>query len=493
MPVSAATRLPGPGIPDTVPPLGHHGLMIVVVIALVSIALAAGATIWALTASRWRARLGTVTAEFAGARAWSERLDADLNRTTAELAAAVGREGTLRVELARTLTELEAERRRAAGERELLDEAGSRLTEAFASASREALDRNAKSFLELAGTRMAQQQAEAKGDLDQRRLAVEHLVAPLQDALTRVEAEITGIEKVREAAYAGLTAQVRGLAETHDRLRTETANLAGALKSSQTRGRWGEVQLRRVVEMAGMVQHCDFVEQVTLERAGKTRRPDIIIQLPGGRRLAVDAKVPLSAYLQAHETRDEDKRLILLRDHARQLRNHVNSLSEKAYWEQFPSAPDFVILFIPGEPFLAAAFDHEPELFEYAHSRRILLATPTTLIALLQSVAVGWRQETMADNARAVCAVGQELYKRLATMGEHVAAVGKALDRAVEAYNKQVGSLESRVLVSARKLAMLELGDGELPALEPIERTTRLPQAEELTRLAEVQETHEVA
>jgi len=467
--------------------------MIITFVAAVIGALSAGAVAWSIATSRSASRLGMSTTELAVARASAERLDAELARTTAALVAAGEKEGSLREDLARLMAELDAERVRLATERTLWDDAGTRLTEAFASASREALDRNARSFLELAGTRLAQQQAEAKGDLDQRRQAVEHLVAPLQDALTRVEAEISGIEKARESAYAGLSAQVRGLAETHERLRTETANLAGALKSSQTRGRWGEVQLRRVVELAGMVEHCDFVEQMTLERAGKIRRPDIVVELPGGRRLAVDAKVPLAAYLEAHETKDDERRELLLRDHARQLRTHVNQLSEKAYWEQFPAAPDFVVLFIPGEPFLAAAFEHEPGLFEYAHARRVLLATPTTLIALLQSVAVGWRQEAMADNARGVCAVGQELYKRLATMGDHVAAVGKSLDKAVEAYNKQIGSLEGRVLVTARKLAALELGDGELPALEPVERAARQLQSEELTRLAEVRRDPDVA
>jgi DNA recombination protein RmuC len=212
----------------------------------------------------------------------------------------------------------------------------------------------------------------------------------------------------------------------------------------------------------------------------------VVINLPGGRRLAVDAKVPLAAYLQAHETEDDDQRAMLLRDHARQLRAHVNALSEKAYWEQFPDSPDFVVLFIPGEPFLAAAFEHEAGLFEYAQARRILLATPTTLIALLQSVAVGWRQEAMADNARTVCEVGRELYKRLSTMGEHVSSVGRSLDRAVEAYNRQVASFETRVLPSARKLATLEVGDGDLPTLDPVERTSRAPQSPELTRFSSV-------
>jgi DNA recombination protein RmuC len=211
------------------------------------------------------------------------------------------------------------------------------------------------------------------------------------------------------------------------------------------------------------------------------RRPDVVVKLPGGRRLAVDAKVPLSAYLQAHETTDDGKRALLLREHARAVRSHVNALSDKAYWEQFPDAPDFVVLFIPGDPFLAAAFEHEPELFEYAYGRRVLLATPTTLIALLQSVAVGWRQESVAEDARAVCELGLELYKRLSTLGEHTANVGKALDRAVEAYNRQVASMESRVLVTARKLASLEMGESELAPLEPIERTANCLQAPELT------------
>ena len=385
-----------------------------------------------------------------------------------------------RVSAARLAEELAGERRRA----EHLEQAERRMADTFANVSREALEANTRSFLDLAGTRLAQQQAEAKGDLDQRRLAVEQMVSPLREALEKVQTGMEGIESARQQAYAGLTAQVRGLTETHDRLRTETANLAGALRSPQARGRWGEVQLRRVVELAGMVPHCDFVEQMTVQRAGITRRPDVVIKLPGRRYLAVDAKVPLSAYLQAHETGDDDKRAMLLREHARALRGHVNALSDKAYWEQFPEAPDFVVLFIPGEPFLAAAYEFEPELFEYAHARRVLLATPTTLIALLQSVAVGWKQESIAEDARAVCQVGLELYKRLSTMGEHVAAVGKALDKAVEAYNRQVGSMESRVMVTARKLASLELGESELAPLEPVERTTRLPQAPELTRLA---------
>jgi DNA recombination protein RmuC len=447
--------------------------MLNVILAAVLAAAAAGLLGWAIATLRSATSSARLAADV-------ERARADLVETRSALTATTEREAAARVEAARLAAELDSERRRGA---ELAD-AEQRLGDAFANVSREALDRNARSFLELAGTRLAQQQAEAKGDLDQRRQAVETLVSPLQDALLRVEAEIAGIEQTRQQAYAGLTAQVRGLTETNERLRTQTAHLASALRSPQARGRWGEVQLKRVVEMAGMVAHCDFVEQTTLQRAGVVRRPDLVVNLPGGRRLAVDAKVPLAAYLQAHETDDDDKRTLLFRDHARQLRAHINALSEKAYWEQFPESPDLVVLFIPGDAFLAAAFEHEAGLFEYAQSRRILLATPTTLIALLQSVAVGWRQEAMADNARTVCEVGRELYKRLSTMGEHVAGVGKALEKAVESYNKQVSSLESRVLPSARRLAALEVGDGELPALEPLERTTRSPQSPELTRFS---------
>jgi DNA recombination protein RmuC len=392
---------------------------------------------------------------------------------------ATGSARAAELECARLTALLDAERRRAGD----LASAEQRLSEAFAAVSRDALERNSRSFLDLAGTRLAQQQAEAKGDLDQRRQAVDALVSPLTDALRRVEEEIAGIERARQQAYAGLSVQVRSLTETQERLRTETAHLASALRSPQVRGRWGEVQLRRVVELAGMAPHCDFVEQATIERAGTVRRPDLIVQLAGGRRLAVDAKVPLAAYLEAHEATDDDRRSLLLRDHARQLRSHVNALAEKAYWEQFPDAPDFVVLFIPGDPFLAAAFEHQPDLFEYAQARRILLATPTTLIALLQSVAVGWRQEAMADNARAVCEAGRELYKRLTTMGEHVSGLGRALDRAVEAYNRHVGSLESRVLPSARRLAALDVAADEMPPLEPVDRAARPPQGAELGRL----------
>ncbi len=419
-----------------------------------------------------------------------------MNRMTVVLATAAGllvggavswsliasRLSHAKVRIARLTAELDAARRDAAR----LEQDEERLTHAFAAVSREALDRNSQSFLDLAGTRLAEQQAVARGELEQRRQAVDDLVAPLRDALQRVETSIAGVERARQEAYSGLAAQVRGLAETHERLRAETSHLAGALRSSQMRGRWGEVQLRRVVELAGLVPHCDFVEQATVERAGTVRRPDVIVRLPGDRHIAVDAKVPLSAYLQAHEADNDDQRRMLLRDHARQLRAHVNGLADKAYWEQFPSSPDVVVLFLPGEPFLAAAYEHDADLFEYAHARRVLLATPTTLIALLQSIAFGWRQESMAANARAVCEIGQELYKRLATMGEHVAAVGKSLDKAVEAYNRQVGSLESRVLVTARRLATLDVGDGELPEPEPIERTARGPQTAEMTRFSSV-------
>jgi DNA recombination protein RmuC len=281
-----------------------------------------------------------VAARLAGAAA---PLRTDTARLRAELAAVGAAGAAARVEVGRLEARLDAQREAAA----TFAQAEDRLHDAFAAASRDALEHNSRAFLDLAGTRLAQQQALAAGDLDQRRLAVESLISPLHDALTRVEQNMAGLESARTSAYAGLQQQVRGLTDAQERLRTETAQLTSALRSPQVRGRWGEVQLRRVIELAGMTAHCDFVEQVSVVRAGAVRRPDVIVTLPGGHQLAIDAKVPLAAYLQAHETTDDEKRAILLRDHAGQVRAHVNGLASKEYWEQFSDSPDLVVLFIP--------------------------------------------------------------------------------------------------------------------------------------------------
>src|SRR3954454_2252337 len=436
----------------------------------IGVAIGAGfASLW------WRARVVPSEAEARRALAASDAAQAEARALQAQLAAT-------EVELAHLSADLDHERSAAAEKLALLESAQQRLGETFSALSTQALDRNNRAFLDLAASSFERAQTEARGDLEQRRQAVEHMVAPLKESLARVDAKLQGLEVAREQAYATLTEQVRSLGETQERLRSETANLVTALRAPAVRGRWGELQLRRVVELAGMVRYCDFVEQATAVTADGIRRPDMVVRLPGGKQLVIDAKVPLQAYLEAAEATDDPTRTAKLRDHARQLRTHIDALSAKTYWAQFDPSPDFVVLFIPGDSFFAAACEHDPGLFEHGSSNRVLLATPTTLIALLQSVAYGWRQEALADNARAVCEVGRELYRRLATMGDHVTAVGRALDRAVEAYNRQVGSLESRVFVSARKLADLEVGDGDLSSPEQVERTTRSLQATELTR-----------
>jgi DNA recombination protein RmuC len=291
------------------------------------------------------------------------------------------------------------------------------------------------------------------------------------------------MELDRQQAYSGLTEQVKQLSLSQDRLQAETRNLVTALRSPATRGRWGELQLRRVVEMAGMLEHCDFDEQVHVAGTEGRMRPDMVVHLPGANEVVVDAKVPLQAFLDANDAPDEETRWACLQTHARQLRTHVDGLSKKSYWEQFERSPEFVVAFIPGDPLLAAALEFDGSLLEHAVANRVLLATPTTLIALLRTVAYGWQNEALADNAREVQQLGRELYKRLTTFGEHLARTGRSLNGAVDAYNKAVGSLERAVLPQARRFQDLGVGgaDRELPELDPLDAVARDIQAPELT------------
>jgi DNA recombination protein RmuC len=311
--------------------------------------------------------------------------------------------------------------------------------------------------------------------------AVSRAVAPLHETLWRYEQRVAELERERVDAYAQLRTEVRAVHEVSGALRKETGQLVAALRAPQVRGRWGEHQLRRIVEAAGMLEHCDFVEQA----AGCTDeggvRPDLVVKLHGGRSVVVDAKAPFEAYLAAMEARDERGRNAQLDAHARALRSHVDGLSAKTYWRAFEPTPEFVVLFVPADPFLDAALQRDPTLLEHAFTRNVVLATPATLVALLRTVAYAWRQEALTRNALAVHLLGRELYARLATLGDHVGKLGMALGGAVTAYNRAVGSLESRVLVSARKLA--ELGVSGEPLTEPaqVELAPRQPQAAELT------------
>jgi len=363
-----------------------------------------------------------------------------------------------------------------------VDEARQQMAGEFARLSAEALQRNADQFLQLADTRLGESRQAAEGDLARRQDAIEHLLAPMAEQLGRYDEGLRRLEQERARSSAALAEQLQHLAVSQDRLQKETRSLVTALRSPQTRGRWGELQLRRVVEMAGMLERCDFSEQVSSDGDSGRLRPDLVVHLPGGRNVAVDAKVPMQAFLDANEAEDEDTRRLHLAAHGRQLKAHVDALARKEYWKRVDPSPEFVVAFVPGDPLLTAALEHEPGLMEYAVANHVLLATPTSLIALLRAVAYGWQQESLTDNARQVQVLGAQLYERIAVLGDHLAGVGRGLNASVTAYNKAVGSLEGRVLVTARRFAdmgVVPAGERRLPEPEPVSSTARLLQAAE--------------
>jgi DNA recombination protein RmuC len=359
-------------------------------------------------------------------------------------------------------------------EREIAFEAANaQLTRAFSELANQSLKSNSETFLQLAEQNLGTQQEKAKRELSEREKAVEALVKPIREALDASQKQIAELEKSRSEAYGSIKSQLEEMHSSQKSLKQETQNLVNALRRPEVRGRWGEITLRRLVELAGMVEHCDFQEQVHTTSEGQIIRPDMIVRMPDRRELVVDVKTPLDAYLEAVEAKDDAQRKLGLERHAKNVHAHIRMLASKAYWDQFEESPEFVILFIPGDQFLSAALNEKPDLIEYALSKQIILATPTSLVALLKAVAYGWRQLSLADNAREIRILAEDLYGRLASFVGHMNTMGRQLARSVEHYNKAVGSLERSVLPGARKF--VELGVHEKKEMEKLETLDPVP------------------
>ncbi|NGX50425.1 MAG: DNA recombination protein RmuC [Chlamydiae bacterium] len=393
----------------------------------------------------------------------------------------------LKEENIRLKAEKEAEQRATEEKLALVVSSQERLSQAFKALSAEALEKSSSSFLQLAKETLGKFQEKAKGDLDKRHQSIEEVLKPVKESLKKLDSGMHAIEKERKGEHESLKQQLKMMVEAEKELRIETSTLVKAFRAPIVRGQWGEMQLRRVVELAGMVNHCDFYEQKTEEGM----RPDLIVRLPGGKQVIVDAKTPCDAYLEALQAQDVEIKEERLKTHARHVRQHVMALGKKAYWQRFQPTPEFVVLFIPSDNFFSAALEFDPSLIEVGVEQGVIIATPTTLIGLLRAIAYGWKQENLSRHAEEVSKLGHELYKRIADMRDHWSKVGRTLSSSVEAYNRAVGSLESRVLVSARKFKEMGAASSalELENLEAIDRIPRELQASEMTAIpSEVEE-----
>jgi len=384
-----------------------------------------------------------------------------------------GRLNSARESLARTSAQMEAHQKLLEEKDTAYRQMSEQLKESFDSLAATALKSNSAEFLRLAKENLGQFQVKAEGELEKREKAVENLVKPIKEAMARTEEQMQQMEKDRLKAHSALGTHIENMAESHRLLHSETRNLVQALRRPEVRGQWGEMTLKRLAELAGMVEHCDFFEQESTQSDEGKLRPDMVVRMPDRREIVVDSKAPLDAYLSAIEANDDKERKTHLERHARNVRERVRELSSKAYWQQFDS-PDFVVLFIPGDQFLSAALDIDHKLLEDALSQQVILATPTSFVALLRAVAYGWRQETLAENAEAIREIGKLMYDRLTTFADHLAKLGRSLDSSVDTFNKAVGSFDTRILPSARKFVEMGITAKKAPPeLEQIERATR--------------------
>lgn len=386
----------------------------------------------------------------------------------------------LREDNARLGSQLEAQQAAMAEKSRAFEQARQQFEATFKSLASDVLKSNSSEFLKLAETNFKALHSKASNEFEQREKAVENLVKPIRETLEKTDQQIRSMEKEREAAFGSLTQHLKFMALAQEQLQGETRNLVKALRRPEVRGQWGELTLKRLAELAGMVEHCDFDQQRSVDTESGKQRPDMVVRMPGGREIIVDAKAPMDAYLGAVEAKDDNTRALEIQRHARNVRDRVRELSSKSYWQQFPESPDFVVLFIPGDQFLSAALEVDNKLLEDAMADKVVLATPSSLVALLRAVAYGWRQEALAENAEHIRIVGEELYERLSTFADHLGKLGNHLSRSVDSYNKAVGSFDSRVLPGARKFNEMGIqGKKDLPEPEPVERLPRSVQGDE--------------
>jgi DNA recombination protein RmuC len=444
-------------------------------LSMLAVGLVIGAlSLWFITRAKSNSEFATLVERLAGKEDQVRQLREAFDRETAHAQELRNENSRTVAQLSALQTRLEEERKGSQEKLELLTKAEEKLADAFKALSADALRNNNQSFLDLARQNLEKFQETAKGDLERRHNAIDELIKPLKESLEKVDDKIVELEKTRVGAYAELREQVKTLATSQTQLQSETGNLVKALRMPHVRGRWGEIQLRRVVEMAGMVRYCDFAEQTTVNGEDGRLRPDMVVRLPGNRTIVVDSKVPFDAFYESISAVDEDVRSSKLKDHARIVRTHIATLSRKQYQEAVQPTPEFVLLFLPGETFYSAALENDPKLIEDGVSQNVIIATPTTLIALLKAISYGWRQEQMAENAHEVSALARKLYDRLRTFTKHYDTIGRNLDRALDAYNQGVRSLETRVLVTARRFKERGALTGEdIKPIEPVDKTTR--------------------